>query len=412
MASLQLDPLSGRYRIRFYFLGREYKRSLHTKQRRIAMVSLGQVEETLRLIESGMAEVPSNVEPGAYIVSGARLRQEQRPQSPVRTVADLFVIYQQELPAGAKEEQTLRGERIHFKHLLRHLKPRTLVANLDAATLQRYVQLRSKEKHNGRFVGPNTIKKEITTFRLVWNRAKKKRYLATPPPVEGIVYAKRDEKPPFMTLAEVQQALGRPDISDHEISELWESVYLNGSDLDALLTHVNRKSNDPFVYPMFVLGIHTGMRRSELLRLQVGDLDFENRTVAVREKKRSRKHALSYRRIPMSNLVAEVCKPFVSGRPSHDFALVRPNGQPVTTDIATHVFKKALKNSTWEKLRGYHTFRHSFASNAAVEGVDQRMIDEWMGHQTEEMRKRYRHLAPSRQQAAMDSLFTHRSSAS
>ena len=42
---------------------------------------------------------------------------------------------------------------------------------------------------------------------------------------------------------------------------------------------------------------------------------------------------------------------------------------------------------------GFHTYRHSFASNLAARGVDQRIIDEWMGHQTEAMRKRYRHLS-------------------
>ena len=41
-------------------------------------------------------------------------------------------------------------------------------------------------------------------------------------------------------------------------------------------------------------------------------------------------------------------------------------------------------------------FRHSFASNLAAASVDQRIIDEWMGHQTEEqMRTRYRHLFPT-----------------
>jgi hypothetical protein len=33
------------------------------------------------------------------------------------------------------------------------------------------------------------------------------------------------------------------------------------------------------------------------------------------------------------------------------------------------------------------------------------MIDEWMGHQTDEMRKRYRHLFPEQQQKAIDSVF-------
>ena len=48
---------------------------------------------------------------------------------------------------------------------------------------------------------------------------------------------------------------------------------------------------------------------------------------------------------------------------------------------------------------------HSFASNCAAAGVDQRVIDEWMGHQTEEMVRRYRHLFPSQQRQAINLVF-------
>jgi integrase len=62
-----------------------------------------------------------------------------------------------------------------------------------------------------------------------------------------------------------------------------------------------------------------------------------------------------------------------------------------------------LKSSrNWFKI-GFHTYRHSFASNLACLGVDQRIIDEFMGHQTEEMRKRYRHLFPKQRRPAIES---------
>ena len=48
---------------------------------------------------------------------------------------------------------------------------------------------------------------------------------------------------------------------------------------------------------------------------------------------------------------------------------------------------------------------HSFASNCAVAGVDQRVTNEWMGHQTEEMVRRYRHLFPEQQRQAIDKVF-------
>ena len=51
----------------------------------------------------------------------------------------------------------------------------------------------------------------------------------------------------------------------------------------------------------------------------------------------------------------------------------------------------------------FNRYRHSFASNLAAAGVDQRVIDEFMGHQTEPMRKRYRHLFPKTRRSAIES---------
>ncbi|MEN1678298.1 MAG: hypothetical protein AAGJ46_01805 [Planctomycetota bacterium] len=62
-----------------------------------------------------------------------------------------------------------------------------------------------------------------------------------------------------------------------------------------MLAFVAERRCEPFVYPMFVPAAHTGMRRMELVRSEVTDLDFEGRTVLVREKKRSRKHTVASR---------------------------------------------------------------------------------------------------------------------
>jgi integrase len=88
-----------------------------------------------------------------------------------------------------------------------------------------------------------------------------------------------------------------------------------------------------------------------------------------------------------------------------NFAFCDKAGVPLTVWKLDSQFHDALHGTPWEKLSGWHVFRHSFASNCAVKGVDQRMIDEWMGHQTEEMRRRYRHLFPHHQQAAMKLVF-------
>jgi site-specific recombinase XerD len=78
---------------------------------------------------------------------------------------------------------------------------------------------------------------------------------------------------------------------------------------------------------------------------------------------------------------------------------------PLTVQRASQNFRRILKRSKWVKLHGWHVFRHSFASNCAAKGIDQRLIDAWMGHRTEEMRRRYRHLFPDHQQTAIHEVF-------
>ena len=81
----------------------------------------------------------------------------------------------------------------------------------------------------------------------------------------------------------------------------------------------------------------------------------------------------------------------------------RPAIGPLTKDEANHHFHKALAGTKWAVIRGFHTFRHSFASNLARAGMDQRYIDAWMGHHTE-IRLRYQHLFPEQRRRAIEAL--------
>ncbi len=44
---------------------------------------------------------------------------------------------------------------------------------------------------------------------------------------------------------------------------------------------------------------------------------------------------------------------------------------------------------------------HSFSSNLAMAGIDDRIIDHFTGHQTKEMRRRHQHLFPQEKRDAL-----------
>jgi integrase len=63
------------------------------------------------------------------------------------------------------------------------------------------------------------------------------------------------------------------------------------------------------------------------------------------------------------------------------------------------------QSERWSVVRGLHVFRHSLISCLAAAGVDQRIIDDIVGHTTEEMRRRYRHLTPQLKSQAVIAVF-------
>ena len=192
MASINQDPKSQVFRIRFRFGSVRVNRSLKTKDRKIAQSVLGRVEETLRLVEHGRLEIPPKVDPATFILRDGRIKPVG-PQKQSVTLKQLFKIYQERLPATAKAPTTIALEMTHIKNFLRLLAPNKNANLIGQSDLQRYVEARHKEKWGGRFIGPETIRREVSTFRTVWNWAKEE-YVEGNSPSQGLVYGKADAK--------------------------------------------------------------------------------------------------------------------------------------------------------------------------------------------------------------------------
>ncbi len=147
MTHIRQDKISGNYFIRFRYGGSSFNRSLKTDIRREANAVRGRVEETILLLERGRIEMPHNADPAEFILSdGKRLGKPVKPK--IRTLSDLFRVYNAELPDGAKEETTLVGERRHQRFFKKHLRASTIVQSLSVADIQRYVSIRSLELCN------------------------------------------------------------------------------------------------------------------------------------------------------------------------------------------------------------------------------------------------------------------------
>jgi integrase len=439
MASLEVR--GQRYRVVFRYGGRKFQHPLKTADQAEAESCRARVEENLRLLERGRLMLPPGADLPTFLLSDGRLAEP--PVVPrALTLQGLYDRYRATHGNGALEANSLETVSMHLRHFVETFGGKFALQTLTLTDLQGHVDRRARKQYRGRPLSPVTLRKEVASLRAAWNWAAQAGLLAGPFPGRGLKYPKTADKPPFQTRAEIERQVARGGLSDAEQRELWDCLFLTLAEVAALLAYVKEHAAHPWLYPMACLAAHTGARRSELLRARVQDLDLEGGTVLLHEKKRARGRRTT-RRVPLSPLLAAVLKGWLACHPGgpHLFcqegvvgrskkrsrttghqgdatrattlrgrlATVRPREQagplPVSRDEAHDHFKRTLAGSQWGVLRGWHVLRHSFASNLAARGVDQRVIDEWMGHQTEEMRKRYRHLFPEQQRQAIRLVF-------
>jgi integrase len=109
--------------------------------------------------------------------------------------------------------------------------------------------------------------------------------------------------------------------------------------------------------------------------------------------------------VPLAPFLKGVLAAWMAGRGDGKTLFCKGDGKAVTPREAHNYFQRGLRLSRWGVLKGWHVFRHSFISALASKGVDQRIIDDFVGHQTEEQRRRNRHLYPDVKQQAIQTVF-------
>lgn len=387
MATIQLRCES--YRVIFRYQGQQHAVTIGNVTPTEASQWKSRTEQLLRALDQGTRELP----PGCSITEF--IHRDGKAPSPNSkaartTLSELREQYLAVMGNGAVEANSLYTIRLHLDRIQETLGKNFLLSGLSLAKLQEHVQRRQPD------VIAYTIKKEITTFKAAWSWGARMNLVSGIFPSGGLVWPKSEETLPFMTWDEIQRR-----IKAGGTEELWETLWLDTKQIASLLTYAKKHDTTTWIYPMLVMAAHTGARRSELLRAQVGEMDLKAGVVTIREKKRT-KGTRTTRRVPISKLLATTIKPLLTANRTYLFG---EGDKPLTANQAKAIFGQTFGGSKYEKIRGFHTLRHSFISALACKGIDQRIIDEFSGHSTEQQRRRYRHLLPNLTKNAIDTVF-------
>jgi len=162
-----------------------------------------------------------------------------------------------------------------------------------------------------------------------------------------------------------------------------------------------KQSRDPYLYPIVVLALSTGMRRSEIMNLTWDRVDLAREIVVLGAG--DTKNA-EIRVVPVKGHAREVLGELRRGGAS-DSAFVFPapaNGTkgPKPIDIES-AWRAALKRAEVKDFR-FHDLRHSAASYLAMNGESPLVIAAVLGHKTLQMVKRYAHLSEAHTGAVVE----------
>jgi hypothetical protein len=180
MASLELR--SNRYRIVFRFAGGKFQTPLKTTDAKEAKACLSRLEENLRLVERGRLIPPPDAELGTFLLSDGQISKKPT-LTEVLTLETLVGEYMGVHSNGALEKNTLETRAMHLRHLTQTLGSSFSLKQLKVTDLQGHITRRSKALGiRKRKLSAYTMRKEISSFRTIWNWAVQRGLLTTPFP--------------------------------------------------------------------------------------------------------------------------------------------------------------------------------------------------------------------------------------
>jgi integrase len=157
------------------------------------------------------------------------------------------------------------------------------------------------------------------------------------------------------------------------------------------------KNERAHLRPVIILAIHTGLRRSEILKLTKSDVDLFRNVIHVRNTKNGKD-----RMVPINKAARAELLQLVKQVGDHEYLFQNPKTNTRLKDIK-HAFQKARTDAKLVNFR-FHDLRHCFGSRLAEKGVDSFTIMELMGHSDLRMTERYVHATDPHKRQAVEKL--------
>jgi site-specific recombinase XerD len=155
-------------------------------------------------------------------------------------------------------------------------------------------------------------------------------------------------------------------------------------ELYTILSEVNLNIMEKTIIELYYA---TGIRLSELIGLNVGDVDFNNNLLFIKEGK-----GMNDRIVPLTDHALRLIQDHLKAceKVSLDDPLFLSSiGKRISETVIARIFRKVKEESQTTKKLNAHTLRHCFATHMLENGASVRDIQEILGHEDLGTTQRY-----------------------
>lgn len=336
MAAIWKDKKTGKYVVDWRELDGTRRRRVVGKHKRIA--------DTVR------AEIEARLERGEWGL-------ERRPEVTVKEFASQFI----EHCRAEKAPQTVYTYKYKLKTFVAFCGDKQLSA-ITAKDIDNYKAGRLKE------VASATVAGDLRALNAFFNLAVKWNYLEDNP-------CRKISKPRMV-------AQNSPRfLSEEEVRALTAAANSSG------------------IKPMIATALYSGLRVSELIRLEWEDIDFRRGLINVKSKPEGHTKSHRARSVP----IAPTLRPILEKeRKSQGYCFPAVKNARIYRDYWDAFRQVAMKAGL--NGVGWHSLRHTFASHLVMADVNLRTIKELLGHSDITTTMIYAHLAPGHLKGAVERL--------
>ncbi len=140
----------------------------------------------------------------------------------------------------------------------------------------------------------------------------------------------------------------------------------------------------------------SGLRASEVVGLQLGDIDESRMVLHILGKGKKERY------VPFHELALDCLKRYIEeARPSlmvnakqkHQYVFVNKNGNPLTSRGLRDILDRLALNAGIGRRLHPHTIRHTFATHLLDQGAELRFVQEMLGHSNLSTTQIYTHVS-------------------